>query len=86
MSQMEIDYNSVAAFERSKLRKGQKRNTHVFTIVLFAVFFVVLMVGLATGVTIYQKVAAAQNQMSMPTTKAMRSVRATAPKAVLSCS
>jgi hypothetical protein len=60
MSQMEIDYNSVAAFKRSKLRKGQKRNTHVFTIVLFAVFFVVLMVGLAAGVSMYLAVATNQ--------------------------
>lgn len=60
MSQLEIDYNSVAAFERSKLRKSPKRNTHVFTIVLFAVFFVVLMVGLAAGVSMYQAVATNQ--------------------------
>ena len=54
---MEIDYNAVAAFERSKTPVAKAKNTRVFTVVLLAVFFVVLMVGLAVGVAMYQAVA-----------------------------
>lgn len=60
--QFDIDYAIVQAFERSKREERKVGSGRTFTIVLMAVFFVVLMVGLATGVTIYQKVAAAQNQ------------------------
>ena len=54
---MEIDYNSVASFERSKTRMRKSRNTRTFTVVLLAVFFIVLMAGLAVGVAMYQAVA-----------------------------
>ena len=60
--QFDIDYAIVQAFERSKREERKVGSGRTFTIVLMAVFFVVLMVGLATSVTIYQKVAAAQNQ------------------------
>lgn len=54
---MDIDYNTVAAFERSKTPVAKAKNTRVFTVVLLAVFFVVLMAGLAVGVAMYQAVA-----------------------------
>ncbi len=54
---MEIDYNSVASFERSKQKNLRSRSSRVFTVVLLAVFFVVLMTGLAAGVSMYQAVA-----------------------------
>ena len=57
MSSMEIDYNSVASFEKSKLPENRGIAARVFTIVLLAVFFVVLMTGLAAGVAMYQAVA-----------------------------
>ena len=60
--QFDIDYAIVQAFERSKREERKAGSGRTFTIILMAVFFVVLMVGLATGVTIYQKVAVAQNQ------------------------
>lgn len=57
MSVGEINYNSVAAFERSRGPKKKVRTIRVFTVVLLAVFFVVLMTGLAAGVAMYQAVA-----------------------------
>ena len=57
----EVDYNAIAAYERSKsplIKKG--RNTRSFTALLLAVFFVVLMAGLAVGVAMYQSVANSQ--------------------------
>lgn len=57
MSVMEIDYNSVASFERSKLPERKALGIRAFTIALLAVFFVVLMTGLAAGVSMYQAVA-----------------------------
>ena len=57
MTTMEIDYNSVASFERSKLPENKGTATRVFTVALMAVFFIVLMTGLATGVAMYQAVA-----------------------------
>ena len=57
MSALEIDYNSVASFERSKLPESRGIATRVFTVALLAVFFVVLMTGLAAGVAMYQAVA-----------------------------
>ena len=54
---MDIDYNTVAALARSKTPVAKARNTRVFTVVLLAVFFVVLMAGLAVGVAMYQAVA-----------------------------
>ena len=57
MSPGEINYNSVATFGRSK-KSGKRSSTiRVFTVVLLAVFFVVLMCGLAAGVAMYQAVA-----------------------------
>ncbi len=60
--QFDIDYAIVQAFERSKREEQKVGSGRTFTIVLMAVFFIVLMVGLAAGVTIYQKVAVAQHQ------------------------
>lgn len=57
MSSAEIDYNAVASFERSKRSDRDKPNTGVFMVVLLAVFFVVLMTGMAAGVAMYQAVA-----------------------------
>lgn len=57
-----IDYAIVQAFERSKQPDKRGGSGRLFTVVLMAVFFIVLMIGLATGVTIYQKVARAQAQ------------------------
>ena len=57
MSALEIDYNSVASFERSKVGVKKVTSSRVFTIALLVVFFVVLMTGLASGVAMYQAVA-----------------------------
>ena len=57
MSALDIDYNSVASFERSKMPETAGRSTRIFTVALLAVFFVVLMTGLAAGVAMYQAVA-----------------------------
>ena len=57
MSTMQIDYNSVASFERTKQPRSRVRGTHAFAGVLLAVFFVVLMAGMAAGVAMYQAVA-----------------------------
>ncbi|MBQ9003100.1 MAG: DUF4860 domain-containing protein [Eggerthellaceae bacterium] len=54
---MQIDYNSVASFERGKSAQSRTRGTHTFTAVLLAIFFVVLMCGMAAGVAMYQSVA-----------------------------
>lgn len=60
MSPMEIDYNSVASFEQSKGPKGKGMGSRAFMVALLAVFFVVLMTGLAAGVAMYQAVATNQ--------------------------
>ena len=57
MSALEIDYNAVASFERSKAPKSKGRNVLYFTVALLVVFFIVLMTGLASGVAMYQAVA-----------------------------
>ena len=57
MSAMDIDYNSVASFERSKVKPAGRIGSRAFMIILLAVFFVVLMTGLAAGVAMYQAVA-----------------------------
>ena len=54
---IEIDYNSVASFERSKLPEKRRIGARSFTVVLLAVFFVVLMLGLASGVAMYQAIS-----------------------------
>ena len=53
----EINYNNVASFETSKRPQNSGKSIRVFTVVLLAVFFVVLMTGLAAGVAMYQAVA-----------------------------
>ena len=65
MSSLEIDYNSVASFERSKTIDKKTSGTRVFTIILLAVFFVVLMTGLAAGVSMYQSIANNQIETNM---------------------
>ena len=65
MTALDIDYNSVASFERSKAPEGKGRSTRVFTIALLAVFFIVLMTGLAAGVAMYQAVANNQIDTNM---------------------
>ena len=57
MSMLEIDYNSVASFEKSKLASRKKLSSRVYTVALLVVFFIVLMTGLAAGVAMYQAVA-----------------------------
>lgn len=65
MSAIEIDYNAVAAFERSKRSTRKIASTRVFTVALLAVFFVVMMGGLAAGVSMYQAVANNQLDTNM---------------------
>lgn len=65
MSAMDIDYNAVTAYERSKQPEPMVASSRVFTVVLLAVFFVVLMGGLAAGVTMYQAVANNQIDTNM---------------------
>lgn len=57
MSALEIDYNSVASFERSRAPERRGLSSRVFTIALLVIFFMVLMSGLAAGVAMYQAVA-----------------------------
>ena len=65
MSTLDIDYNAVAAFERSKRPERKVASSRVFTVVLLAVFFVVMMGGLAAGVAMYQAVANNQIDTNM---------------------
>ena len=60
MRSMDINYAVVSAFERSKRGTRKEASSRTFTIVLMAVFFVVLMAGLAAGVSIYRSVAQVQ--------------------------
>ena len=62
MNTTPIDYSVVASFERGRAPRRRASIT-VFTAILLAVFFVVLMTGLAAGVAMYQSVAT--NQMEM---------------------
>jgi len=55
-----INYAVVAAFERSKVQEKRGSSSKLLAVVLMAVFFIVLMIGLASGVTVYQKVALTQ--------------------------
>lgn len=57
-----IDYAIVQAFERSKRDETRSGSGRLFVVVLMAVFFIVLMIGLSSGVMMYQKVARAQAQ------------------------
>ncbi|HAM16264.1 MAG TPA: DUF4860 domain-containing protein [Eggerthellaceae bacterium] len=65
MTVSDIDYNAVASFERSKKPARGKLGSQVFTVALLAVFFIVLMTGLASGVSMYQAVAANQMDTNM---------------------
>lgn len=56
----DISYAAVEAFERSKGKDKERSTSHLFTIVLLAVFFIVLMVGLVVGVEMYRSAARAQ--------------------------
>ena len=53
----DIDYAIVAAFERSKRKREKIASTHAFTIVLIAVFFIVMMGCLAVGARMYSNVS-----------------------------
>jgi len=53
---MNINYAVVSAFERSKTPERQRSTSRLFTVVLMAVFFIVLMFGLAAGANIYSSV------------------------------
>ena len=55
-----IDYSMVAAFERLKEPARGRTSNRLFTVLLMAVFFIVLMIGLAAGVHMYQQVSRAQ--------------------------
>ena len=57
MSVHEINYNAVASFEKAKAPERKSSAIRIFTVVLLAIFFVVLMTGLAAGVAMYQAVA-----------------------------
>ena len=57
MSMGDINYASVMSFERTREPKSLRSSTRVFTIVLLAVFFIALMIMLASGVTMYRSVA-----------------------------
>ncbi len=57
-----IDYAVVSAFERSKAIQDKPGSGRLFTIVLMAVFFIVLMVGLAASASIYHGVALSQDR------------------------
>ena len=56
----QINYAVVSAFERSKEIDEKHVSTRSFTMLLMAVFFVILMVGLAGGATMYSKITDTQ--------------------------
>lgn len=58
---LDISYATVEAFERSKGRSDGRGSSHLFMVVLLAVFFVALMAGLIVGVSMYRY--AAQNHL-----------------------
>ncbi len=60
MSASEVNYSAVASFERSKLPEDKIGSSHVFAVILLAVFFIVMMAGLAAGVSAYRTVASNQ--------------------------
>lgn len=60
MSSFQVDYNAIASFERSKQPDRRPVASRVFAIALLAVFFVVLLGGLAAGAVMYRSIAAAQ--------------------------
>ena len=60
-SGLDISYSTVASFERSKGKPDGRGSSHLFMVVLLAVFFMALMAGLIVGVSMYRY--AAQTQM-----------------------
>lgn len=60
MTRLDVNYATVASFERSKAPERERSSSRLFTVALMAVFFVVLMAGLAVGATVYRSVAASQ--------------------------
>lgn len=65
MSIVDIDYNAVTSYERSKLANPKVRSSRTYMVILLAVFFVVMMGGLAAGVSMYQSVANNQIDTNM---------------------
>ena len=62
---MNINYAIVSAFERSKdVGKRRRQPSHLFAVVLMAVFFVALMGGLASGVLMYKQVSSVQAEVN----------------------
>lgn len=59
-SGLDISYSTVEAFERSKKKKGERSFSHLFMVVLLAVFFIALMAGLIVGVSMYRYAANTQ--------------------------
>jgi hypothetical protein len=53
---MKIDYATLQSFERTKEPEREQSNIHLFTLMLMAIFFVVLMAALAAGVMLYSTV------------------------------
>lgn len=60
MSENQINYATVAAFERSRELKGRQPSMRLLSTVLLAVFFIVLMVGLSAGIGIFREVSGLQ--------------------------
>lgn len=63
---MNINYAIVSAFEQSKNQGKKNRSTmQLFGVVLMGVFFVVLMIGLVSGVLMYRHVIDIQAQTNV---------------------
>lgn len=60
MTRLDVNYATVASFERAKEPERERNTSHLFTVVLMAVFFVALMGGLAVGATMYRSVVDSQ--------------------------
>lgn len=58
---MNVNYALVSAFERSKKPETHRAPAKLFTLALMAVFFIVLMGGLAAGANVYSSVVQAQS-------------------------
>lgn len=57
MSADDAGFKAIAQIESPDMRSPKTKSSRSFTVVLLAVFFVVLMTGLAAGVSMYQSVA-----------------------------
>ena len=57
-----IDYAIISSFERTKDLGSKQHTTNLFSIVLLAVFFIVMMICLAAGASMYRNVS---NQYSL---------------------